>query len=178
MWTWLRLNMRRKKLTQTFFKGPRCSWLLPRRHWKYEYGSSTEYHRHFHRCNLPVWPSQVRAAMQLVRIHPIRFFLSLQWNKNTSIDQIIIMFRDVFIMMQHNFRTSELMLSHGMTVFQYMLTHLGRYSPTQLFGIPEPVSIVMSILPTSVIYTTVTFDTFDYCKTHPKRVKTKTQTCS
>ena len=66
--------------------------------------------------------------MQLVRIHPIRFFLSLQW-------------------MQHNFRTSELMLSNGMTVFQYMLTLLGRYSLTQLFGIPEPVSIVMSTLP-------------------------------
>ena len=83
------------------------------------------------------------------------------------------MFRDIFIMMQHNFRTSELMLSHGMTVFQYMLTHLGRYSLTQLFGIPEPVSIVMSTLPCCVIYTTVTFKTFLYCKTHPKRVKLK-----
>ena len=80
---------------------------------------------------------------------------------------------DVFFVMQHDFRTSELMLSNGMTVFQYMLTHLGRYSLTQLFGIPEPVSIVMSILPSCVIYTTVTFDAFDYCKTHPKRVKTK-----
>ena len=48
---------------------------------------------------------------------------------------------DVFFVMQHDFRTSELMLSNGMTVFQYMLTHLGRYSLTQLFGIPEPVSI-------------------------------------
>ena len=83
------------------------------------------------------------------------------------------MFRDVFIMMQHNFRTSELMLSHGMTVFQYVLTHLGRYSLTQLFGIPEPVSIVIATLPSSVIYTTVLFETFAYCKTHPKRVKTK-----
>ena len=62
------------------------------------------------------------------------------------------MFLDVFFVMQHNFRTSELMLSNGMTVFQYMLTHLGRYSLTQLFGIPEPVSIVMSILPSCVIY--------------------------
>jgi len=38
-------------------------------------------------------------------------------------------------------RTSELMLSQGMTVFQYMLTHQGRYSFTQLFGIPEPVGV-------------------------------------
>ena len=111
--------------------------------------------------------------MQLVRIHPIRFFLLLQWNKNTNIGRIIFMFRDAFIIMQHNFRTSELMLSHGMTVFQYVLTHLGRYSLTQLFGIPEPVSIVIATLPSSVIYTTVLFETFAYCKAHPKRVKTK-----
>ena len=108
-----------------------------------------------------------------MRINPIRFFLSLQWSKNTNIGQIIFMLRDIFIMMQHNFRTSELMLSHGMTVFQYMLTHLGRYSLTQLFGIPEPVSIVIATLPSSVIYTTVLFETFAYCKAHPKRVKTK-----
>ena len=53
-------------------------------------------------------------------------------------------------------------IPHGMTVFQYMLTHLGRYSLTQLFGIPEPVSIVIAPVPSSVIYTTVLFETFAY----------------
>jgi len=38
-------------------------------------------------------------------------------------------------------KTSELMLSQGMKVFQYMLTHQGQYSFSQLFGIPEPVGV-------------------------------------
>ena len=38
-------------------------------------------------------------------------------------------------------RTSELMLSQGMKVFQYLLTHMGHYSFSQLFGIPEPVKL-------------------------------------
>ena len=45
---------------------------------------------------------------------------------------------------QIHFRTSELMLSRGMRVFQYLLTHMGQYSFSQLFGIPQPVKTTLS----------------------------------
>ena len=45
---------------------------------------------------------------------------------------------------QTHLRTSELMLSRGMRVFQYLLTHRGQYSFSQLFGIPYPVNTTLS----------------------------------
>jgi len=71
----------------------------------------------------------------------VDFYLGGIENMNMDhLQSIIDIFTDAtFLYGLH--RTSELMLSHGMTVFQYMLTHLGRYSLTQLFGIPEPVGV-------------------------------------
>ena len=38
------------------------------------------------------------------------------------------------------YKTVQILLDHGVSVHQYLLTHVGQYSYTQLYGIPEPVS--------------------------------------
>ena len=38
------------------------------------------------------------------------------------------------------YKTVQMLLEHGVSVHQYLLTHVGQYSYTQLYGIPEPVS--------------------------------------
>ena len=40
-----------------------------------------------------------------------------------------------------SYKTVKLMLQHGVSVHQYILTHIGQYSYTQLYGIQEPVGI-------------------------------------
>ena len=39
------------------------------------------------------------------------------------------------------YKTVQMLLEQGVSVHQYLLTHVGQYSYTQLYGIPEPVSL-------------------------------------
>jgi len=39
------------------------------------------------------------------------------------------------------YKTVQILLDHGVSVHQYLLTHVGQYSYTQLYGIPEPVGV-------------------------------------
>ena len=54
----------------------------------------------------------------------------------------------------HFSRTAELFLSHGMRVWQYILTHQGEHSVTELLGVPEKVHKC------STLFSTVRFHKF------------------